>query len=127
MRPSQSNWLAASLFPLKIYTLFVGVILFCWHANLPPNQTDFHRISRTPIGFDEAWFQSATDFAYLSNFARLGYFFCAIALIIGGIIQFNKVSRKSGVLSTIFGLVALLIALLLTSYARPPSSVIQVL
>jgi hypothetical protein len=128
LRISQSNWLAASLFPYKIYTLFVGVILSCWHANLPPKQTNFDRFSRTPHhSFDEVRFHAATDFAYVAHFARLGYFFCAIVLIIGEIIQFNKVSRKSGALSVVFGLVALIVGLFLTSYAQPPSSAIKVL
>jgi hypothetical protein len=111
MRSSKSNWLAASFFPLKIYTLFVCVRLFCWHANLPSNQT-YSQLTILPSKshppkIDQVWFQSATDFAYLSNIARLGYFFCAIVLIIVGAIQCYKVSRKAGILSIIFALAAL--------------------
>jgi hypothetical protein len=125
MRSTQSNWLAASLFPLKIYTVFVGIILFCWHANLPPDQTysqlPFIGSRSHPPEIDQVWFQATTDFAYATHFARFGYFFCAVVLIIKGVIQLYKDSRKTGVFSIIFGLAASLIGLLLTSYAHPPS------
>jgi hypothetical protein len=79
MRSRQSNWLAASLFPLKIYTLLAGIILLCWHANLPLDQTDLRSsgINPNPCAsrVDQVWLHAATDFAYVTHFARLGYFF----------------------------------------------------
>jgi cytochrome bd-type quinol oxidase subunit 2 len=99
MHAAHSNWLAASLFPLKIYTLFVGVILFYWNEELSPNETDF---------------------AYITYFAGLGYFFCATVLIAGGVIQFYKDSRKDGIFSFVCGLVALFIGLLLAFFVHRP-------
>jgi hypothetical protein len=99
MHSSQSNWLAVSFFPLKIYALFVGVILFYWNEEFSPYETDF---------------------AYIAYFARLGYFLCATVLIVGGVTQFYKVSRKAGIFSLIFGLVALFIGLLLAFFVHRP-------
>ncbi|HEX5399404.1 MAG TPA: hypothetical protein VFY06_10190 [Verrucomicrobiae bacterium] len=99
MSSSQSIWLAASLFPLKIYTLFVGVMLFFWNEEFSPNKTDF---------------------AYIAYFARWGYFLCAVVLVGGGIVQISKVSRKSGVNSLIFGFVALLLGLVLAFFVKRP-------
>jgi hypothetical protein len=99
MHSMQSNWLAASLFPLKIYALFVGVIPFFWKEEFSPNETDF---------------------AYIAYFARLACFFCAAVLLGGGIVQIYRGPRKSGVFSLIFGLVALSVGLLLAYCVHRP-------
>jgi hypothetical protein len=49
-----------------------------------------------------------------------------MVLIVGGLVQFFKVSRKAGIYSIIFGLAAL-IGLFLTSYARPPPAGVLIL
>jgi hypothetical protein len=119
MRISPSSWrewFSVSLFPFKIYTALVVVVLVLWHISLPayPWRT----------GADEAIVNlhnmaaetEYSDFGYIATYAVFGYFVCAGVLIIGGLIQVFTSSLRGALFSIAFGIAAGVIGKLLVPY-----------
>jgi hypothetical protein len=101
--PDWRVWLAASLFPLKIYTVVAALWLIVWHAGLPANKS-------------YSWYNAVSDFSFFADCVRQGYFLVAFALVLGGLIQWFKCSRKAALWSMAFGVAAFVIGVILSPY-----------
>jgi hypothetical protein len=108
-------WLAAALFPLKVYTVLGFVPLLIWHAKLPPTvQVPPWGSRRWPEYLDSARY----DFTYFAQFAILAYFVTGVLLVLGGLTQALTCSRRQAILSISFGLAALIIGIILGPFGR---------
>ena len=85
-------WLAAALFPLKVYTVAAGLALWVWHASKP----------RVP-----------SDLAYVAGYAACAYYFVAGILILGGAVQWVVNTRKGALWTWGLGIAGVIIGLLL--------------
>jgi phosphoglycerol transferase MdoB-like AlkP superfamily enzyme len=114
---SWREWFTASLFPFKIYTVLVAVILAFWHIGLPayPWRTGFDEARG--VAHNYAAETAYSDFGYIANYAVFGYFLCAGVLIIGGIVQIFTSSRRAAFISIAFGIAAVVIGRLLFPYS----------
>jgi len=98
MHASQTKWplwLAAALFPLKVYTIAVGSALLLWHSSGP----------RVP-----------SDLAYITAYAVYGYYLVAGMLALGSLLQWFISTRAAALWSAGFAIAAITIVLLLRPY-----------
>ena len=119
MRISPTNWqewFKVSLFPFKIYTVLVVVILVLWHISLPPYPWRRGFEEAMGIAHDFAAENAYSDFGYIATYAVDGYFVCAGVLIIGGIVQIFTSSRRAAIITIAFGIAAVIIGRLLFPY-----------
>jgi hypothetical protein len=107
-------WFTAFLFPFKAFTVGATLLLFIWHATLPPNQ------SNAQTGFDYAWYYAADDFALVASGMSIFYFLAAGVLVIGGLIQLLKYSRRAALWSIAFGIFAFIIGIYLAAFISFP-------
>jgi hypothetical protein len=108
--PDWRTWLAASLFPFKIYTVAVVIVLYYWYMCLPPKPT------LKTLDYHSAAVMAYSDFGYMATYAVYGYFICAGILIVGGLVQMFTSSRRASVASIVFGVAAVVIGWLLIPY-----------
>jgi hypothetical protein len=116
--PDWRVWLAAWLFPLKIYTVAALLWLIYWHSILPANFT------RGWTGLDQDWYRAASEFATVAGYVRLGYFVVASILVIGGIVQWFTRSHRSAWWSLGFGIGAWVAAIWLCYHYPPPAGIV---
>ena len=108
MRASQTDWrtwLAASLFPFKLYVILAAICLFAWHARLPE-----------PAQHAVAWHMAIGDFNTAVVGAMLGYALSTVVLVAGGFVQMSISSRRAALWSISFGVAGLIIGLILWHY-----------
>jgi len=109
-QPDWRTWLAASLLPVKIYTVVAVLCLIVWHAFLPAN--DWSRST----GFDWAWFNAINEFNFIARYIWQGYLLAAFILMLGGLVQLFKCSRKAGLVTIFFGIAAFIIPFVAMSF-----------
>jgi LytS/YehU family sensor histidine kinase len=106
MRASQTDWqmwLAASLFPFKLYVMLAVICLFAWHARLPAQDSVM-------------WHIAIGDFNTAVVGALLGYVLSTVILVAGGFVQMSMCSRRAALWSFSFGVAGLIIGLILWYY-----------
>jgi hypothetical protein len=121
MRPLFTNrfqipevWFSAFLFSFKLFAVVVAALLLIWHVMLPPNN------SNAQTGLDQAWFSASHDFAMVASGVSLLYFLAAGILVIGGLVQLFKYSRRAAIWSIAFGVLAFIIGLFLAFCVSDP-------
>ena len=108
------TWFAAFLFSFKLLTVSMAILLLIWYVMLPPNH------SNAQTGFDEAWYLASDDFAMVAFSVSFLYFLAAGVLVIGGLIQLFKYSRRAAIWSIAFGVFALIVGIVLAVCVSPP-------
>jgi len=101
------TWVAAFLLPFKLFTVSMAVWLIIWYMMLPPNHTS------AQTGIDEAFFSATSDFSIIARSMCLLYFLATCVLVIGGLVQLFKYSRRAGLWSIAFGAFAFTIGIIL--------------
>jgi uncharacterized protein YacL len=112
------SWFGALLFAFKLLTVLLVTLLFVWHETLPPNHTDYHTGAR-----DMVWYSASYDFFMVAVQVSLLYFLAAAVLVIGGLVQLVKYSRKAAIWTLAFGILALIIGIMLAVFVSPPPGI----
>jgi hypothetical protein len=92
------TWLAACLFPFKLYVALAFLWIVKWNASLPNLDSDMWILERENLGF------------FAENVA-LGYLICGAVLILGTSIQLYVGAYRAALVNGLFGLAALIVAL----------------
>ena len=114
------TWFAALLFPFKLLAVSVAILLLIWYVMLPQNH------SNAQTGFDEAWYMASYDFAIVAFGMSVLYFLSAGVLVIGGLIQLFKYSRRAAIWSIAFGVFALIVGIFLIVCVSLPNGSIEI-
>jgi hypothetical protein len=109
------GWFDAFLFVFKLFTVCVTILLLIWYMELPPNH------SSRQAGIDERWYSASYDFATVASKASFLYYLAAGVLVVGGLIQLFKYSRRAAIWSIMFGILALLIGMFLAHSVTWPT------
>jgi hypothetical protein len=107
------RWLAAFLFAFKLLTLSGGFLFLSWYLLLPPNQS----VGQTRV--DMKWCLASEDFATVAANVSIMYFLASGLLIVGGVIQLFKCSRREAAWSLAFGIFALVVGIILACVSYP--------
>jgi hypothetical protein len=99
----------------KLFALITAILLLIWYVILPANH------SNAQTGLDEAWYSDSYDFAMVAFNVRFLFFLVAGVLVIGGLIQLFKYSRRSAIWSFAFALFALIVGIVLTVCVSEPN------
>ena len=113
-------WFAAFLFAFELLTVSVAVLLLIWYVMLPPNH------SNAQTGFDETWYMASDDFAMVAFGVSFLYFLAAGVLLIGGLIQLFKYSRRAAIWSIAFGVFALIVGIVLAACISSPNGYFEI-
>jgi hypothetical protein len=113
-------WFAALLFPFKLLTVGMTMLLLIWYIMLPPNH------SNAQTGFDHAWYSACEDFTIVAFGMSFLFYLAAIALMIGGLIQLFKYSRQAALLSFAFGVFALIVGIFITVGVSSPEGYFEI-
>jgi len=108
------NWFAAFLFPFKLFTVGAAIGLLVWYVSLPPDRTS------AKTGIDMAWTLALDDYYLVASTVSLLYLLAACVLVIGGLIQLFKYSRRAALWSIAFGVFAFIIGIVLMECVSPP-------
>lgn len=114
--PDWRTWFRASLFPFKLYTVAVLLVLFYWYSSLPPKPIRRGYEEALGMQHDTAAELAYGDFGCMATWAVYGYFICAGVLIVGGLVQVFTSSRRAAIFSIAFRLAAAIIGWLLIPY-----------
>jgi len=96
-------WIAAFLFPFKLFSVGAVVWLLIWYLMLPSMQP----------GVEGAWIYAYSDLRMVAFFVTFLYFLAAGVQVIVGLVQLFKYSRKAAIWSIAFGVFALIIGIFL--------------
>jgi hypothetical protein len=113
-------WFSAFLFSFKLFTVGVAVLLLTWYVILPSNH------SNAQTGFDHAWYFASDDFAMVAFGMSPLYFLAAAILVIGGLIQLFKYSRRAALWSIAFGVFALIVGIFLAAWVSSPEGYYEI-
>jgi hypothetical protein len=111
--PDWRVWFAAWLFTLKLYTVIAVLGLIIWHAALPEDHSSGFAGLR-----DSAWEHAVSDFSFIADYVRSGYFIVGLILLFGGLFQMVKCTEKSALWSICFGLAAIIVGISLSSWSN---------
>jgi hypothetical protein len=111
-RPAYIDWrtyLDASLFPLKIFTVLALVWVMIWRMRVPDDDFCFSM-------------SHMADFYYVAGWVGVAYIWCAILLMMGGIVQAFRCSQRAAIWSISFAVAASISGVvLLLNYYGPPT------
>ena len=113
-------WFAALLFVFKLLTVVTAILLLIWYLMLPANH------SNAQTGRDEAWYSASYDFAMVAHVVSFLYFLAAGVLVIGGLIQLFKYSRRPAIWSFAFALFALIVGIVLAVCVSEPNGYYEI-
>ena len=105
----------------KLFAVVVAALLLIWHVMPPPNN------SNAQTGLDYGWYLASYDFAMVAFGLSPLCFLAAGVLVIGGLIQLFKHSRRAAVWNIAFGIFAFIIGFLMASCVLLPNGSYEVL
>jgi hypothetical protein len=102
-RTDWRTWLAATLFPFKIYVILAFLWFIKWDFELPKQVS-------------ETWFLESGSFIFVMKCITTGYFLSTIVLDGGAFVQMVAGSYRAAFGSILFGVTALIIGLSISSF-----------
>ena len=108
---SGGRWFAAVLFGFKLFAVATVIVAVVWRMTLPA----YHLTAKGDV---DPWFSAAEDFVIAGSAMSALCFIAGSVVVIGGLIQLLKHSRRAGAWSIMFGGLALAIGIFLFFYAR---------
>jgi len=111
----QERWFAALLFGFKLFAAAMIIVPIVWYMTLPQ-----HHSSRW-VDFDGMWYSAAEDFSYAANITGCLCLLASGVIVIGGLIQLLKYSRRGGAWSIVFGGIAMVAGIFLVFHLSTSS------
>jgi hypothetical protein len=103
MLSPRERWFAALLFAFKLFAVAMIIVPIVWRMTLPAKE-------------QPAWYPAAEDFSYAIHITSPLCLVAATIVLIGGIIQLVRCSRRAGIWSIAFGGLALAIGIFMASH-----------